>query len=283
MNAAKTTLALGIGAACLIGAPVTATADQVKYIGVHPIDAGGFCHIEAHHVHVFAPSKKKNKRALLYRVHDEHLHFVGDPVAHGYDGPKVAYYGHHPIAIDVVAGIEVDTGDHELELCFLDGPHYHSYAPAPDLAFEVKGDAYWFVGTYPPAYERERKKMVRVNAVYTPVRYERPVIEVEPPVAYVGPVVEVSAGARVRAPAVRAPAVRAGVSLEVRAPTLEIGIGVPGVIVTEEHHHHHHHVKVKKHKHKKYKYKSKHYNSRKHHQKRKHRGKHKRHRHHDDD
>jgi hypothetical protein len=200
-------------------------------------------------VHVYAPAKGNKKKAkLLYRVHDHQYHFVGDPAAHDYDGPRTSYYGHHPIALDVVAGVSVDGAPHDVAYCYLDGPHYHAYAPAPNLEFEVKGDAHWYVGAYPDEYTRNRPALVRVNAVYRPIEYTRPVIEVEPPTAYVGPIFVVDAPAViVETPRAR---VRGGVSVDVHipTPTLEVGIALPGVIVVDGHHHSH-----RKHKHKHYK------------------------------
>ncbi len=229
----------------------SAEAGQVKYLGGHPIAGGGFCHIEAPHVHVYKPHKSKKKTKLLYRVHDGHYHFVGDPAGHGYDGPKHAYYGHHPIAVDVVAGGYHEGAPHELEFCYLDGPHHHWYKPAPDLEFEIKGDAYWYVAAYPPRYKKHRKVMVGINAIYRPLEYQRPVIEVEPPVAYVGPVLEVHAHVgvhgRVVAPVVSGH-IRAGI--EVHVPTPHIEIALPGVVIVDKHHRHKHHkVKIKKRKH----------------------------------
>ncbi len=227
-----------------------AHAKQVRYVGVHPIPGGGFCYIEAPHVHIYKPNKDRHKVKLLYRVHDGQYEFVGDPVGYGYDGPKYSYYGPHPIALDVVAGVPV-AGHHHVEYCYLEGPHFHWYVPPDDLEFTVKGDAYWYVGAYPPEYERNKKALVRINALYRPMEYQRPVIEVEPPVAYVGPIVEVHApvvevahpGVEVAHPGVEVVApvaeVRAGIEVHVPVPTVEIGVGVPGVIVVDEHHHHH--------------------------------------------
>ncbi len=254
-------LSAAVAGIALSVAPAPARADQVAYVGIHPIPGGGFCHIEAPHVHVYKPYKNKRKVKLLYRVHDGHYHFVGDPVAHGYDGPKYAYYGPHPIAVDAVYGAPARGAPHHIEFCYLNGPHYHWYAPPADLEFTVKGDAYWYVGAFPPAYGKRKKALVAINAVYRPMSYVRPVIEVEPPAAYVGPVVEVHAPAvEVEAvPAVEVEAVaghvhgpvvhgevHAGVEVVVPAPRLEVGLAIPGVVVVEDHHHPHY--KVKHHK-----------------------------------
>lgn len=241
----------------VLGTASAAHAGQVRYVGGHPADHGGYCHIEASHVHVYAPAKGNKKKAkLLYRVHDHQYHFVGDPAGHAYDGPRVSYYGHHPIALDVVAGDHVEGAPHDVAYCYLDGPHFHAYAPAPSLEFTVKGDANWYVGAYPEVYERDKVALVRVNAIYRPMTYERPVIEVEPPAAYVGPIFVVGAPAViVETPARPRAAVRAGVEVDIHipTPTLEIGIGVPGVIVVDDHHHHRHRKVKHKRWHKKHK------------------------------
>lgn len=212
------TLAVTAALACS-AATSTALADQFSYIGVHPIATGGFCHIEVAHVHAYAPTKKKKRRKLLYRVHNDHYHFVGDPVAHGYRGKRVSYYGHHPVVVaDATIHAEAD------DFCYLDGPHYHSFAPPASASFEIKGDAHWYVGAYPAAYKRHRRARVRINSYYATAPYVRPVVTVEPPRAYVGaiftppvppvivpPVPSVRVNAHARAP-------RAHASFEVRAP-----------------------------------------------------------------
>ena len=81
----------------MLGTSARAFADakqQVSYIGIHPVaksDGGGICYIEGPHVHMYEADK------IQYRDHRGAQFFVGDPVAYGYDGPKKAYKGHHPI------------------------------------------------------------------------------------------------------------------------------------------------------------------------------------------
>src|SRR5438034_9767399 len=78
---------------------------QVRYLGTHPIpksEGGGICYIEGPHVHIFAANK------LEYRPHGDDQVFVGDPVAHGWDGPKYAYKGPHPIHVDAYVGGDPD-------------------------------------------------------------------------------------------------------------------------------------------------------------------------------
>lgn len=217
---------------------------QVRYHGIHPIpksDGGGLCYIEAPHVHIFAANK------LEYRDHRGANYFVGDPVAYGYDGPKHTYKGHHPIHVHAVVGDD----DEDIEYCYLDGPHYHSFAPPSGPDFEVVGGVSFYVGTPPPVYLEARPALVKVNAVYTPLTYERPVVTVEAPSAWIG----VRAGFAPAAvvvdprPAVVVPGkVRAGVEVVVPAPSISVDIGVGiggGVIVNDRHRH-------GKHKHKKW-------------------------------
>jgi len=231
--------------ATLAGGVRAAHAKQVRFVGVHPIATemgGGFCYIELTHVHVYEPVKAE----VLFRVHDDAYHFVGDPVPYGYDGPKHAYVGPHPVAVDVVLAEDDLDGD-EVEYCYLEGPHYHYFVPAPSSRFSVKGGVYWYVGDLPPAYGRDRPRYGRINGVYKPLVYARPVVVAAPPPEYHGPFVDVEvvgpraqvvvpaphAGARVEAGV----GFSAGVEVHVPAPVLEVRVGVPGVVV-EEHHHH---------------------------------------------
>jgi hypothetical protein len=212
---------------------------QVRYHGIHPIpksEGGGLCYIEGPHVHIFAANK------LEYRDHRGANYFVGDPVAYGYDGPKHTYKGHHPIHVHANVG-----DDHEdVEFCYLDGPHYHSFAAPSGPDFEVVGGVNFYVGTPPPVYLEARPALVKVNAVYTPLTYERPVVTVQAPAAWIG----VRAGfapaavvdARPPAVVVETPRVRAGVEVVVPTPSISvdvgIGVGIGGVIVNDRHHHH---------------------------------------------
>jgi hypothetical protein len=222
----------------IVGGTSTAQADHHRYVGHHPISAkpgDGFCYIEFPHVHTYAPAKAK----VLYRPSAEGYYFVGDPIAFGYDGDKHQYHGAHPIQVDnVVLGVE--THEPQVEWCYLKGPHFHSH-PAGEAGFEVKGDVYWYVGKYPPEFRANQKAYAQINAVYRPIVYTRPVIEVAPPEGYVDVfVVDVHA----------APVVSTGAHLDIHVPvpTLEVSVGAVPV------HHHHRHYKHKKYKkHRKYK------------------------------
>ncbi len=234
-------------------------ATQVKFVGVHPIakaHGGGLCHIEAPHVHMYAPADVK----VQYRVHDDDgYYFVGDPVAYGWEGPRYSYYGHHPVDIDVVLGDRDD--DHDVEYCYLDGGHYHHYQPAPELKFEVRADAYLYVGDVPDSYVSARAELDPIDVVYEPIVYERPVVVIEePPPAWIGvrfAVVAPRAAVVVPVVEVERPRVRGNVHTEVEvvAPSLSIEVGVPSIVIgggvfVEGRGHGHRKYKHKKHKHK---------------------------------
>jgi hypothetical protein len=202
------------------GETVALTA-QVHYVGLHPIakDAGdGVCYIEGPHVHVYAADK------LQYREHEGRNYFIGDPVAYGYEGPRFAYKGHHPIHVHAIVG-----GPDDVEYCYLDGAHFHYFQPPPGPEFKLAGEAYFYVGPVPKVYLDARPRYVEINAVYRPFTYVRPTIEVEAPVGWIGAVAVVGpGGAAVIAPA---PGVRAGVSVGIGVrvpppPSISVGIGV---------------------------------------------------------
>lgn len=252
-------VALLVGAALMLlpGGSEASRTKQVRYGGIHSVPkgrGGGLCHIEAAHVHVYAPDI-----AVQYREHEGQQVFVGDPVAYGWDGDRHSYYGHHPIHVNVIVGDE----DPDEEYCYLDGPHYHSFAPPPEVVadFKLEGGAYFFVGTPPPTYVEARPTFIKINAVYEPIVYERPVVTVTPPNMWIG----VRYAARAPRPAVVAPpppprrgggSATVGVdvyvpAVEIRPPSIEIGVGIGvgvGVSGGHRHGHGHKHKKHKKHK-----------------------------------
>jgi len=247
-----------IASLVLFAALASAGRKQVRFIGIHPVpkaEGGGFCNIEGPHVHVYAANK------IEYRDHRGQNYFVGDPVAYGYDGPKTAYKGAHPIHVEAV----VDEPEPDVVYCYINGPHYHYFAPPEGPDFQVRGDAYFYVGTPPPVMVSARPQYVEINAMYTPIVYARPVVEVEAPVGWVG----LRADFGFVAPAavvVEPPHVHAGVGVEVHAgvgvvvpppPRIEVGVGVHvgvggGVIVGGQPSH-------GKFKHKKFKGKKRHW------------------------
>ncbi len=236
-------LPLTVLAIAIATSPASAGRDhrQTRYVGIHPIpkaQGSGICHIEYPHVHVYAPTDQK----VHYRDHDGDLYFVGDPVAYGWDGPRHGYRGPHPIRVDVVVG-----DDHEdTEYCYLDGPHYHGFEPAPVMAtdFRLEGGVYWYVGAPTPAFIEARPVMAKVNAYYTPIRYERPVVTIEaPPPGWIGvslAIVPPAAVVQVRSPEVVVVppppvVVQGGIGFDahvgIALPSVDLHIGGPAVVV----------------------------------------------------
>jgi len=128
---------------------------------------------------------------------------------------------------------EEDTGS-----WYLAGPHYHTFAAPEGPEFEVRGDVAFYVGTPPPVYLEARPAMIKVNAVYTPLDYDRPEVTIEPPSAWIGVRAGFAVPAAVivdeRPAAVIVPGrVRAGVEVVVPTPSLsvDIGIGIGGGVI----------------------------------------------------
>jgi len=209
---------------------------QVRFVGIHPIprsEGGGMCNIEGPHVHIYAANK------LEYRDHRGDAYFVGDPVAYNYEGPKYAYKGPHPIHVEAVVG-----GDPDVEYCYIEGPHFHYFQPPEGPDWKLSGDAYFYVGEPPQAFIEARPTFIGINAVYRPLVYTRPVVEVEPPEGWVGARVEfappvivapvvIDHRGRGHAEVVGGAAVGIGVGVDVHVvvpppPSVHIGIGVSG-------------------------------------------------------
>ena len=216
--------------ACVFATPAAAKkyGKQVRFAGIHPVpkgEGGGICHIEAPHVHIYAANK------LEYRTYADNNVFVGDPVAYGWDGPKYAYKGHHPIQVNAVVGMP----EPYVHFCYINGPHYHYWEPPEGPEFKVSGGAYFYVGTPPPVYVEARPAYIGINTYYEPIVYTRPVVEVEPPHGWimVGAAAPVIVAPRGRVRGGVGVGVSAGVHVEVPAPTIGIGVhvGGPAVIV----------------------------------------------------
>ena len=221
----------------LLGLPALAGPKQVRYVGIHPLpksEGGGICYIEGPHVHVFDADK------IQYRDHRGANYFVGDPVAYGYDGERYPYKGHHPIHVAAVVGDD----DPDDVYCYINGPHFHYFAPPEGPEFKLVGGAYFYVGEPPRAYVDARPAMMRINTVYQPLVYDRPVVTVDAPVGWIGARAEFVAPVAVVAPAagvVVAPVggvvVAPGVHVEahIPVPSVHIGVGVaPGAVIVHE-------------------------------------------------
>ena len=212
-----------------LGYSAAAIAKTVEYVSQHPVPhkyGGGFCTIEFPHVHNYAPEDHRMYRQLG----DGKYYFVGDPTPFHYDGPRYAYYGAHPI-VDA----EIQVG-HPV-FCYIKGPHYHSYEPPAQAPFQFTGGAYWYVGTFPPAFYDDRPHYAVINEAYAPVVYTRPIVDIQlaPPVfradiAIGGP----GWGARavVGLPVAPVPVVPVvappppPVAVPVPGPALQVGVGV---------------------------------------------------------
>jgi hypothetical protein len=192
----------------------SAEAHVVRYMSQHPLPrkmGGGFCYIDVAHVHDFGPSDPR-----MYRQIDGQYYFVGDPSPFSYEGPRTAYVGPHPI-------VEANVHFGQPEYCYLQGPHYHWYAPPAQASFEMRGGAYWYVGAYEPVYYEQRPRYVVVNEAYAPIVYTRPVVDVTvAPPGFHGEIVAAGPGWRaqavVGAPPPPPPVVQVGVGINLGGP-----------------------------------------------------------------
>jgi hypothetical protein len=202
---------------CLLA--VSAQATVVHYMSQHPLPrkmGGGFCYIDVPHVHDFGPSDPR-----MYRQVDGQLYFVGDPSPFDYEGPRHAFYGPHPI-------VEANVRFGRPEYCYLQGPHYHWYEPPPQASFELRGGAYWYVGTYEPVYYEQRPHYIVVNDAYAPIVYTRPVVDITvAPPAFRGEIIAGGPGWRAGAVVAAPPPVQVGVGVGIN-----VG-GPPGAVVVE--------------------------------------------------
>ncbi|RKH11489.1 hypothetical protein D7Y13_29505 [Corallococcus praedator] len=233
----------GLGAVLLLVTGSVAEAKPWKHAGMHPRTgkpADGLCHIETMHVHTAAPLYGET----LYRTRDDVHVFIGDPTPFGYEGPRHAYYGHHPVVLNVYIQVDVDV----VEYCYHDGPHYHAYAPPPRQEFVDREDVHYYAGDYPDEYRRDSPRRGRVNTVYRGWESPRPVVTVAPPPQYHGPIIQV--GLNLPVPRVE---VRVGEPYpRPPPPAREVVIIREERVVHEHHDDHHdhgkHHGKHDKHK-----------------------------------
>ena len=154
-------LLLGAAIATVAG-PARADGPMPRYHGLHPLSPhqGAFCYIDSPHMHRVPPP---DMRVYIVLKTGENL-FIGDPVALGYDGPKFAYYGPHPLVI-------ADAPDLPSTFCYLAGPHYHAAAPPPSPAMIEKAGVTWFMGPVPPAADPGR---IWINEVHPVAGYVAP-------------------------------------------------------------------------------------------------------------
>jgi hypothetical protein len=197
-----------------------AEARHVRFAGPHPIAArfgGGFCYIETPHIHIYAP----DHAALFQQVGDEYV-FTGDPTPFGYQGEKHPFYGHHPVV----------TVEGEPVYCFIDGPHFHAYAPPEGDEYKIKNGVAFYVGPFSPVYVKMRPHRVRVvNAEYRPYVSFRPTVEVVPPPEWHGDVYVAGPSVEVSAPNVVVAAPRPAFVVEPPHPHVSVEVSAPGVFV----------------------------------------------------
>jgi hypothetical protein len=158
-----------VGLAAVAGLAATAHAHQVEYVSPHPVPpkfGGGFCHIDVPHTHNYPPDDRR-----MFRENRGQQFFVGDPVPFDYDGPRYVYFGAHPV-------LEAEMRFGYPVFCYIKGPHVHGYQPPPQAPYQLSGGAYWYVGSFPPVYYQERPHHAVINEAYTPIRYDRPRVDV---------------------------------------------------------------------------------------------------------
>jgi hypothetical protein len=165
----------------------------VVYRGIHPLfpHTGRFCYIDVAHVHGKRPSDLRVYRVLS---NEEYL-FVGDPVALGYVGPTHAYFGPHPLVLDGAPAFPQI-------FCYLRGPHFHAQESTPLEPFVSKAGVYWFTGSFPPEFDRDRRYLW-INDSGVIASYRPPTVTLAdapdgyrfPPEARVQPIAEVPASA----------------------------------------------------------------------------------------
>ncbi len=203
-----------------------AEAKHVRFLGAHPIAAkygGGFCYIEAPHMHVYGPDRPN----LYQQVGDDYV-FTGDPTPFGYEGERHPFYGHHPVAVE---------GAGEPVYCTIDGPHFHAYAAPSTADYKMKSGVAFYVAPIPPAYVKPAHVRL-VNAEYRPYASFRPTVEVAPPPEWHGEVYAAGPSIEVHAPGVFVPPAP-GVAVEVHGPGVfvpppphvSVEVGVPGAVV----------------------------------------------------
>ena len=136
-----------------------ADAPMVRYIGMHPLSPhqGEFCYIDAVHYHRFVPVDLRVYVTVNGGAQGNGQLYVGDPAWLGYDGPKVGYYGPHPLEVPLAP----EAGH---LFCYISGAHYHVTAPAPSTSMVLKDGVYWYVGPPPPP-DVQRSWINEVHAI----------------------------------------------------------------------------------------------------------------------
>lgn len=165
---------LALGGSCLLvlslWAPAAAGAVPQfwKYLGIHPVSPlmGAFCYIDVLHVH---PVQPPDMRLYVVVNPQEHL-FVGDPVTLGYDGPRHAYFGPHPLVLPVLPATQ-------RIYCYIAGPHFHADQPPRSADFASKDGVYWYMGKPTPEFERDGQR-TWINETHAISGYRPPGVDI---------------------------------------------------------------------------------------------------------
>jgi hypothetical protein len=169
-NVMRRAVLISMLSAISVAATANAHAAMVEYMSRHPIPrrvGHGLCDIDVPHFHDYPPTDPR-----LYRQVNGAYYFVGDPTPFGYDGPRYAFYGPHPI---VDGSVQMGGPAY----CYIRGPHYHWYAPEAQASFEMRGGVYWYTGAYDPVFYADEPEFAVVNDYYGPLVYARPVVDVQ--------------------------------------------------------------------------------------------------------
>jgi hypothetical protein len=197
-----------------------AEAKHVRFLGPHPVSArygGGYCYIEAPHMHVYGPDRPN----LYQQVGDDYV-FTGDPTPFGYEGERHPFYGPHSV---IVAGAP------EPVYCVIQGPHYHPYEAPQTPDYRMKNGVAFYVAPIPQTYVRPARVRM-VNQEYRPYVSFRPTVEVAPPPEWRGEVYVAGPSVEVRTPGVFvAPPPPPRVAVEVSAPGVFVAPPPPPRVV----------------------------------------------------
>lgn len=155
MTCTRAALALLAGLSALALAP-TAHAEPLPYRGPHPVGFDGSWHLEREvHVHDRLPVGTEP----FARVEGVHV-FLGDPVAHGYEGTVWTYEGVHPLPWGMPG------------YCGLSGEHDHPFAPEGQYRRD-RGGVYDYVGPLRGGLGTYRPRRVGVPRAVRREREER--------------------------------------------------------------------------------------------------------------
>jgi hypothetical protein len=179
-----------------IGAPT-------RFAGAHPVAeraGGGFCYVEAPHLHSYTPD-----HAPFYVATPGGYAFIGDPTPFGYRGERHIYYGHHPLL-----GADVAP-----TWCLIDGPHYHAFAAGGD-EYTIVNDVAFYIGPLSTDYVAARaQRWKATNDSFSRFEQFRPDVGVIVPPPEWGGRIYTPANVRIRTPQRPEPVRRTRVRVDV--------------------------------------------------------------------